>query len=386
MTSQWEICLDDLEKYLEGKPDIKIRTVVSIPPERRTEFYDRFDKIRTAVVDEILPQDSIDKAKSLIRNYTGLEKEITKQFRLKKISLELGLEKFLQNPEALLMEELYFPLFDLLKGKISKEIFLNNCRALSALFNNSYQKLYGKWVSLSLLKLCKAREIMAFSLAYNAKSQSRGGLIERKPTCMKADFIEFNYHKPFVVPDFAAYCPEYKCYIAVKTEMTRGGARFAYGPDSTTGRKWTIPAPAMKIFTPDNIFVYISGNIQEISLLVNKAVCCPDVLIRCFPQNDWYTQERWYETVTLHEGLDTKITCVVGPTPRDGKYKPDERIQIIDAGFEYLRLNSIVSELIAPFKTASEAEGKRGTSSLLNKWFKHLSSFFATKTPARKYS
>jgi hypothetical protein len=385
MTSQWEICLDDLEEYLTDKPDIKIGTVVSIPPGLRDEFYNRFDRIRAAVVGEVLPQDSIDRAKTLIGHYTGLEKELTKKFHLKKISLELGLEKFRQNPEALLMEELYFPLFDLLKGKTSKEIFINNCRALPALFDNSYRKLYGKWVALSLLKLCKAREIMAFSLAYNAKSQSRGGLIERKPSCMKADFIEFSCSRPFVVPDFAAYCPEYRCYLAVKTEMNRGGARFAYGPDSQAERKWTITAPELKVFTPDNIFVYVSGDIQEISLLVNKAVCCPDALIRCFPQDEWYTQERWQETLELHEKLSPKTTCVIGPTPANENFQADGRIKIVDAGLEYLKLEDIAGELIAPFKTSGNTEDVRGVRPLLNKWRKWFTDTFTTKTPAKRY-
>jgi hypothetical protein len=118
---------------------------------------------------------------------------------------------------------------------------------------------------------------------------------------------------------------------------------------------------------------------------VNKAVCCPDALIRCFPQNDWYTQERWQETVALHEGLSPKITCVIGQAPGDEKYKPDERIQIIDAGFEYLKLENIVNELIFPFKAVKGAEEKRGNGSLWLKWLKRLSSHFVPKALAKRY-
>ncbi len=124
---------------------------------------------------------------------------------------------------------------------------------------------------------------------------------------------------------------------------------------------------------------------EDISLLVNDVVCCPDALIRCFPQSDWYTQERWQETLELNEKLLPKITCVIGQTPANENFQADGRIKIIDMEFEYHKLEDIVSELIAPFKTACKAKTKRRPGSLLNKWLKLLVSPFAPKTHTKRY-
>jgi hypothetical protein len=385
MHTKWEEAFIELVKYIEDNPSIKIEEVISIPSETKANFYNKFDKVRFSILECVLAPNSLEKATFLGREYTELEKKIVDNLGLKQIILEPKLRKFLNDPGDELMAELYFPLFDLLRGKSNRESFMKHCSYLPSKFHEFYQSVYCKWISLALLKLFNAKRIGTFYMPFSARKQRRGLLVNDRPRLISADFIEFDSKKPFVSPDFAAYSSEIGCYFAVKTEMQKGFAKFAYGPDSTTERRWTLPAPGMKIFTSDNIFVYVSEDMQDISLLVNKAVCCPDALIRCFSQGDWYTQERWQETLELNEKLLPKITCVVGQTPANENFQADGRIKIIDMEFEYHKLEDIVSELIAPFKTACKAKTKRRPGSLLNKWLKLLVSPFAPKTHTKRY-
>ena len=385
MSARLEQSFRELKGYIEGHPTIKIGEAVSIPSEFRTEFYLKFDEVRDIAIDDILAPALFDNALVLSQNYAEVEKYIIKKFKLREITLEQRLRQFLNDPKHLLIEELYFPLFDVLKGKIDLDTFQKNCLVLSARFYEMYRLGYGKWVSLTALKLFKANRIGLCNMRFDAKSQMRGHLTEEKPHCIGVDYIEFNRNKPFIVPDFAAYSPENRCYLAVKTEMQRGGVKFACSSTSTETRRWIPSDPGLKTFTPDNIYIYVSKNMEEISLLENQATCCPDAIIRCFPQHDWYTKERWQETIALHEKLSPQITCVLGQTPTSETYQADDRIKIIDAGFEQSGLADIINELVEPFKMAVAAKEKQSVKSVIAKWGKRLTSPFSFKAPESKY-
>jgi hypothetical protein len=138
------------------------------------------------------------------------------------------------------MVELYFPLFDFLKGKVSQETFRENIVLLSSKFHELYQLGYCKWISLALLKLFKSKIVGTFNMPFDTRSQRRGRLIKDRPHYFVVNFIEFNSHKPFAVPDFAAYSPKLKCYLAVKTEMQKGSAKFVGNPYPSEMRKMEI--------------------------------------------------------------------------------------------------------------------------------------------------
>lgn len=385
MATRWEQSFRELKEYIATHPAIEIGEAVSIPSEFRTEFYGRFDKIRESVIDDILAPALLEKALVLSQKYAEIEKEIIHKFSLKEIILDQRLKQFLHDPKQVLIEELYFPLFHLLKGKIDQETFQKNGAVLSSRFQDLYQQGYCKWISLAFLKAFKAKRIGLCNMRFDAKSQMRGHLTEDSPRCIAVDYIEFNNNKPFVVPDFAAYSPDCNCYMAVKTDMQRGGVNFAYNSDSTETRKWKSLNPGLKIFTQDNIFIYVSSTMEEISLLVNKAICCPDAMIRYFPQDDWYTQERWQETLALHEALNLRRTYIIGQSPRNNQYQADNRIKIIDAGFDQSWLSDAVNELVIPFRMAVSDNVGKGAKSRIANWLKRITFPFSSKTPESKY-
>jgi hypothetical protein len=70
MHIKWEEAFTELAKYIEDNPSIELGEVISIPSEIRAEFYCKFDKVRQAILEDVLSSDLFDKALILSQKYT----------------------------------------------------------------------------------------------------------------------------------------------------------------------------------------------------------------------------------------------------------------------------------------------------------------------------
>ena len=120
---QWKQTYASLKEYIAANPEIIIaESEISIPQPLRDKFYQHFDDVRRAVVEDhfsVLPVD----VRSLSTRYVQIEKEIIGMLNLQGISMPVDLYTFLHDPREGLIRVLYNRTFDMLQGKISEESF-----------------------------------------------------------------------------------------------------------------------------------------------------------------------------------------------------------------------------------------------------------------------
>jgi hypothetical protein len=356
MLNDWQVEYQRLTDFVTRKPQVKIsENVIAIPKDARSEFYQLFDMVRMAFIEEKL-SDLFNEAATLSENYTKADQEVTELLVLDDILMTTGLRSFLRNPRDGLMMRLLDPLFDLLKGKINAKTFEQEVsRNMETSLRDSYRLGYKKWLALSLVKLLEADRSLEVSVpsiylgpARGERGYSPSDEKHPVPPPKESKHLSFKHEQSstLTVPDFIVHSAKINRYFALRSEFRTAAAVWT-ASNASEHREW-YPLDHVVALRLDSTLIYVADNPEEISLVADaKKICRPDLIIEFIEQKDRYEKEE-LEKVKLHHNVFK---------PRLGTYivtreqVPDvgqlgDGIHILTVGFDQSKLEPIISSLM----------------------------------------
>ena len=351
MPNTWQEVYTELTDFIAGHSEINIEANrVRLPVSVRPEFYRLFRAVRIAFL-EGKYSNVLNEAKTLSQNYLVVEQEVTKRFSLDNVSMLPKLGRLLRDPLNQLIEGLFDPLFDLLKGRIGIEIFKAIAsQKIETSFESLHRLGYEKWMVLSLVKLLEADDLFQVippnRTIYDA--HKLGGLFEEEvPNAEESRSILFK-HAPdpvFIVPDLTVHSTKVNRYIAIRSQI---GKAFGIATDASKEREW-LTLDYVVALEPGLTLIYVADNTEEISLIadVNK-ICRPDLIMICREQKDWHEKEGLEKIKLSHATLKPTLgTYIVSrePVPQQ-ENEGLEGINMITVGFDQSKLEPIITALM----------------------------------------
>jgi hypothetical protein len=359
MSVIWSERLTELENYITIHPGVVIEeTNITIPPDKRTEFYRLFNQVRTAFISEIFP-DLFNTTSPLSRAYPEVQQDVKQLLALDNIVLPEAVERFIRDPLDGLARVLWSHLFKLLKGKINPTTFkAEGARVTKEAYDFCYYKSYESWLELSLLKLFESRKLQrvpvpaasasfdhAQSEAIHLKLSNVYAPIESR----ELSFTRSQPHTSFTVPDFIIYSEKLGKYVSARAEPHE--ARWI-ATDASENRDWLpiLNEHTKAIFAPGYILLFTANVAEDIALVndVNK-ICRPDLIIEFRARKSLYEEEELRDIKLRHDYLKpVRGTCIltgelVPPLAPGGQTD----IHILEVGFNQSKLKSIVDILIS---------------------------------------
>jgi hypothetical protein len=292
-------------------------------------------------------------AQTLSQNYLKAEQEATELLSLDDVLMVNTLQRFLNNPVDELIREIFTPLFDLLKLKVDIQTFKENAsQAVEASFKTMYQLGYEKWVVLSLVKLLEADELLQVpppKLSFYDFHKS-GGSLDAKihpPEGSKTLCFKYAPDTATIVPDFIVHSAKINRYIAVRSQINRS---FAAASKNGETREW-LPVDSAINLGFGTTLIYADGNPDEICLVADaEKICRPDLVLECHGQRDWFEKVGLERTELIGNNLKPNLgTYIISRDhiPEQALADQDGRINILEVGFDHLKLEPIIKALSA---------------------------------------
>ncbi len=341
--NNWQTTYKELLDFIAAHPQISIdKSSISIPRDVRDEFYQRFDAIRKAFVNDkysALPSE----VEILSEQYKRAEKEVRELLRLDRIAMPIDLLNFLQSPRDGLMRAIYNSLFDLLQGKITLDAFEQQAtRELQESTRDLFRLGYEFWVALVVIKLLEPDKIYRVDLDPDEKAV----LSELK----EISFGRQAHHATIRLPEFVIHSRGINKYLAIKMGLAREietYVAFQYGPlrrKRVTGdSSYALDSRVMLICSMAG-----SEEIPIIADLEKRSVAKPDLVIECAGQTELEDSAAFnqvkYRTDTLQPTFGTYLVS------RDAiqqmtLLEPHDNIHPIAVGFDPSKLQSLVDKL-----------------------------------------
>ena len=352
MPQNWQERYTALTDFITAQPEIIIESGrVRIPDNIRSEFYCFFDALRLAFIQE-KASGILMESESLSRSYLQAEGKVIKMLNLDEVSMMPGLDRFLHDPADQLRRGLCDPLFDWLKDKIDANMFeVTAAHNISNDFSMMCLLGYEKWVSMSLIKLLEADELLHVILPelslYDAH-KSGGTIKEEVPDPEKARSIAFEF-APNVscnVADWIIHSPKTGRYVSSRSQF---GEPFSMTDNASEKREW-FPRGSVPPLEAGLLLLCQGDKSYDISLFSDaRRVCRPDIVLVCKPFQGWLEKEGLDKVKAYHQSLKpllgTFVVCM-GEVP---ELKPEEQmegIHILTVGFDQSRLEPIIKALI----------------------------------------
>jgi hypothetical protein len=288
LSDTWHQEYQKLTSFISSHPEIVItQGKIVIPKEVREDFYSLFNKVRETFTEENCST-IIEESQAIAEEYNRAVAEAIGAGYIEAISASVDFDRFVQNPRATLIRPLFDTLFNLLKGKISDKDFKGVALNTVESFTYSLQKVaYEKWIILSLVNLLKPDELYTCSVQQMDKGRaSRIQKLDQHnilqiPLPQRTSTLswESDASPQIILPDFIirSSVREQNKYIAVSSEF-KIATNETEEPSSQ--REWLPVGTIFKVGS-DVILIYMSDNLQNISLVANaKWFCKPDLFIK----------------------------------------------------------------------------------------------------------
>ena len=352
MSETWQEAYSELTRFITERSDIKIEAnSIRLPDTVRTEFYELFNKVRTAFMQEN-SLTLLSEATNLSQKYLKAEQDVIKLLKLKNISMMASLSRFLNDPVDELRRGLYDPLFDLLKGLIEAEVFeAKSVQIIEASFKPLYCLGYGKWLILTLVKLAEAKKSFSFVLKeltlYDAH-KAGSAVKEDLPIPKESNNISFSHkmESAFIVPDVLIHSARINRYIALRSQI---GSAIGTATEASKNREWS-PIDFATVLEPELILVYSDDNPDDISLIADAYnICRPDLIIESRAQEGWFVREGLMKVKAYHNILKPTLGTYIVSKESVPELSPEEQaegIHILTAGLDGAKLEPIIEALI----------------------------------------
>ncbi len=339
----WKDEYESLTRFISENSGIVINiSEISIPQNLREEFYERFDRIRTALVEANYSALSVD-IDTLCDHYLRIEKEVIALLGIERIAMPVDLHAFLHTPKQGLVRVIYNRLFDLLQGKTTADAFEEQCIAeLKTSSAELFRLGYEWWAGLVLIKLFEPDKAFFVDLDPDYKPY----LTELK----EISFGRQAHHPTIRIPEFVLHSQKLGKYVAVKMAIARELEEYAVRlkpavrPRKRTGdTSFALDSRVMIVS-----FMSSPEDIPIIADIYDRTLTSPDWMVECITKEDRSDPDA-LEQVKLHAGcLNPKLgMCLVVMDDDSNETLGDvaENIHPVSVGFDQSRLQAVVSSL-----------------------------------------
>jgi hypothetical protein len=350
MTNGWRQPYAQLKGFVSEHQEIEIgEKIVRIPDGPRLQFYELFDKIGATLLQESFP-DVVPETKLLGESCAKAKGELSGQLKLSHV-----LEKFLDDPEASLLAELFEITFDLVKGKVSPEVFEETASAMMEASSQKFYRLgYEKWVEVSLARLLDPDRILYVPLpktgvAEKFKQEFPSKHAVPRPKDNGQISLEREVFPVFTTPDFIVHSAKLHKFAAVASEIVSP----AWAASNVSRRRKWYPfedtrAKIAALGGWPDISVYVNQRAADLVLVADsRTIARPDIIIECLELEQ--RREHDLEKARLqHEVLKPKLgSFIVSRIAVSRKERRDlgEGIRLLTVGFDSTKLRPIVDSL-----------------------------------------
>jgi hypothetical protein len=342
-----------LINFIAAHPEIEIgASIVNVPENVRPEFYRAFNEVRLAFMQEKHPKLCIE-AQALSNNYLKIEERVTKLLGVTEVSMVENLYGFLKNPGAQLMRELFDPLYDLLKDKISIDTFEEeSSRKINAALGELMLSGYNKWVIFSLINLLESDKSFQvpsreFSPHYIAYDVFRFGCKESLVPPEESRHLSYKHDiaRLLIAPDVIVHSTRLNRFVSIGSANVKALGRAA---NVNEKREWYLLNTITELEPTLNL-IYIADSPEEISLVSDQEkICRPDLIIKCITRKDCLDEIQLDTIKAQHDNLKPKLgTYIV--SKESVQVSPsiflNEGIRVISVGFDQSKLKPIIRAL-----------------------------------------
>jgi hypothetical protein len=341
--NDWKEQYESMRRFIAGNPGIILNpSEISIPPEVKEEFYLRFDRLRSALVEAHYADLPVD-VDVLRRNFVEAEKEVVEILGIESISMPVDLSSFLHRPKEGLQRIIYTRVFDLLQGKISLEDFEQMCgEDLKVSCSTLYLLGYEWWAALVLIKLLDPDQ--AFGVDFDP---------DFKPYLTELKGISFGrqaHHPTIRIPEFVLHSRRLDRLVAVKMALTQEIESYVVQFKPPVRPKKRTGDTSFALESRVMILSLMSGpeDIPIIADIYDRILTSPDLMVECisaeYLQNTEAVEQvrRRLESLNPKRGLSLLVV-----DPEGGIFSENipEGIRPVAAGFDPAKLEEVISSL-----------------------------------------
>ncbi len=305
MSSNWRQAYTDLKNYVNNNPEISLgQELIEIPEQYKTEFYTRFNLVRSSFIEEHFPR-MIDEAREMSQHLRQAETELVSRLGLEEIELPPTLRWYVKDPIDALRRMLYDSLFDLLRDRISEDSFeAAGKQAVRNLDNKLKQKAYQVWVAFSLANLTEpetlytvdvhvADSTISHAEALNPNEQP----IKRPVQSTRLSLRQEDYI--FTPPDMILRSAKYNKFIAIRIEPITSTWT---ATNATENAEW-LPIEVNIPFLPGMIIVNAGDSPWDLALVADaQKIRRPDQVVISEGSEGWYESD-WAPEVMLSSSI-----------------------------------------------------------------------------------
>jgi hypothetical protein len=305
MSSNWRQVYGDLNTYVKNNPEIKLgQEIIEIPEHCKTEFYNRFNLVRSSFIEGHFPR-MIEEARDISQRLGQAETELVARLGLEEIELPPTLRWYVKDPIDALRRTLYDSLFDLLRNRITPDSFEAAGRqAVKDLDNRLKQKAYQVWTAFSLANMVEpealytvdvhiADSTISHAEALNPNEQP----VKRPVQATRLSLRQEDYI--FTPPDMILRSLKFNKYIAIRVEPITSTWT---ATNATENAEW-IPIEFNTPFLPGMIIVNIGDSPWDLALVADAVKARrPDQVVISEGTEGWYGSD-WKPEMLLSDSI-----------------------------------------------------------------------------------
>ena len=304
MHDTWQKAYDELKSYIANNPSIEIgKDVIRVPDGLNSKFYQLFNRVRATFIKDNFSA-SLEKGYVLSKNWGEVSQAVTDSLKLESIDVTGRIKWFLLDPIDGLMQLLFHPLFDVLKGKKDLAAFEQSAAQLvEDKFIECFREGYQRWAIVSLIKLLAADKtyhipIMDYSIditPFEEGSMQNGLYQEPVPDIEETNKISFAGHPicSFIAPKIIVHSTRLDLFTAFRPDFYRAVWR---AQSISPEREWYRISDIVREFGQNKLWpdlaIYTSASLKELDLIADYfKVARPDIVVECREEKGWYEKE-----------------------------------------------------------------------------------------------
>jgi hypothetical protein len=341
--TNWKEEYASLKRFIADHPGIAInRSEISIPSDVKEEFYLRFDKLRSSVVNAHYSDLPVD-VDTLCRNFIQIEKEIMEILGIESMSMPVDLSSFLHTPKEGLGRILYSRVFDLLQGKTTSELFEQQClEDLKISSSDLYRLGYEWWAGLVMIKMLDPDQ--AFGVDFDE---------DYKPFLTELKGISFGkqaHHPTIRIPEFVLHSRKLDRLVAVKMAIAKEIETFVVPFKPPVRPKKRTGDTSFALESRVMLVSFMSGpeDIPIVADIYDQILTSPDFMVECITAEEFQDPAAMEQVRLRVEAMNPRLglsLLVLNPKGEVSLENVPEGIRPIAAGFDQAKLQDMVSSL-----------------------------------------
>jgi len=271
----------EIYESLMNKFKVTADHILKLSSDERAKLISRTDEFREKFVLDIVGEESIEEARTWIKNLLKQLEEVKKELKLRGVTLTRELKSFMEDPLLHLKKKVFIYTFQLFSGNISLYEFASRASAaVRTSLRTNMRSLYQTWVFLALLKKITEGGRLVYPehgyLYLERSAKQKTGIIP--PNCI-AKSVDGRTLSFFI-------------------EAPRP---IAWEDTSDLKRIWGLYVA----LRPD--FLVYGGSVMNIVDLNNSPpIKRPNIIVECKELKDWYKRARdlrgwWSKAISAEE-------------------------------------------------------------------------------------